>query len=664
MLRSLQRSLFLSIRIWKYSDDGVCCPIHQHRTFAPDLKNTFMIFTYRNVPSWLIMTIDLMVVAFSIILSYLVRFNFMIPQQEIAPLPQIAAWILIVKWISFRLASTHTGLLRYSSTHDSGIIFAANLAAGVVFLITNGISWYFFDYFFIPSSIIVIEFFITTLVMILFRLVSKMAWIQMQGTSREKQSVVIFGAGEAGILAKNALERDTSAKSDIIAFLDDNPGKIDKKLEGINIVGTKDLEGLLASRSVDVLIIAVQNISATRKQTIIDLCLNYNTRVLTVPPVIQWINGELSFRQMKQIKIEDLLERDEIRLDENQVRRDLLDATVFITGAAGSIGSEIARQILHYPIARLVLIDNAETPLHHLELECDTLKGVPEFHIVLADIRHEGRMRRLFEQWHPTIIYHAAAYKHVPMMEHYPAESIAVNVAGTKILADLASEYKCRKFIMISSDKAVNPTNVMGASKRIAEIYTQSLDDPSGTRFITTRFGNVLGSNGSVIPLFKKQIEKGGPITVTHPDITRYFMTIPEACRLVLEAGSLGSGGEIFVFDMGNSVKIADLARKMAKLYGLEMGKDIQMVFTGLRPGEKLYEELLNNEENTLPTHNPKILIGKVRSYDRAHVAKSIDELIRLGISGDEMRIVSAMKLIVPEFISRNSRFEALDEVG
>jgi len=586
----------------------------------------------------------------------------MVPQQEIDPMPQIALWMLIVKWISFRIAGTHTGLLRYSSTHDSGIIFTANLAAGIVFLITNGISWYFFDHFFIPSSIIVIEFFVTTLAMIVFRLVSKLAWIQMQETSIEKQSVIIFGAGEAGILAKNALERDSSAKSDIIAFLDDNPAKIGKKLEGISIIGTKDLGGLLASRQVDLLIIAVQHISASKKQSIIDLCLNYNTRVLTVPPVIQWINGELSFRQMKQIKIEDLLERDEIKLDENQIRRDLLDATVFITGAAGSIGSEIARQVLKYPVARLVLIDNAETPLHHLELECDNIKGIPEFHVVLADIRHKERMDQLFSHWRPTIVYHAAAYKHVPMMEHYPAESVSVNVAGTKILADLASEYKCRKFIMISSDKAVNPTNVMGASKRIAEIYTQTLDDPAGTRFITTRFGNVLGSNGSVIPLFKKQIEKGGPITVTHPDITRYFMTIPEACRLVLEAGSIGEGGEIFVFDMGESVKIADLARKMARLYGLEMGKDIQMVFTGLRPGEKLYEELLNNDENTLPTHNPKILIGKVRVYDRIQVAESIEELIMLGLSGDEMKIVSAMKRIVPEFISRNSRFEALDE--
>lgn len=621
-----------------------------------------MTFTYRNVPSWLIMSIDLVFVLFSILLSYLVRFNFDIPGQEIDPLPQIAGWMLVVKWLSFWVARTHSGLLRYTSTHDAGRIFVANLAAGALFGVTNIISWYARDYFFIPSSIIIIEFFITTLAMIIFRLVSKIAWMQMQGSRKEKQTVVIFGAGEAGIIAKNALERDVSAKSDIVAFLDDHPGKIGKKLEGINIIDSHNLEALLQNNGIDVLILAVQNITASRKQEIIDLCLNHDTRVLTVPPVNQWINGELSFRQLKQIRIEDLLERDEIGLDDSPIRRDLINATVLITGAAGSIGSEIARQILRYPVAAVVLVDNAETPLHRLALECDILKGVPAYHIVLADIRNEQRMQQLFEQWRPTHVYHAAAYKHVPMMESFPAEAISVNVAGTQIIANLACAYGCRKFIMISSDKAVNPTNVMGASKRIAEIYTQSLAGTRDTQFITTRFGNVLGSNGSVIPIFKKQIEEGGPITVTHPDITRYFMTIPEACRLVLEAGSMGSGGEIFVFDMGKSVKIADLARKMVKLYGLEMGKDIQMVFTGLRPGEKLYEELLTNEENTLPTHNPKILIGKVRTYDPAEVHNLIGDLIRLASSGsNEMDVVLAMKKIVPEFISRNSRFEAID---
>lgn len=621
-----------------------------------------MNFTYRNVPSWLIMVTDLMVTALSLVLSYLVRFNFDIPPVELDPLPQIAALMLGLKWLAFFLARTHTGLLRYTSTHDAGRIFTANLAALVAFFITNTVSWLWLSYYLIPTSIIVIEFFITTLVMILFRLVSKVAYMQLQGNRSEKQTVVIFGAGEAGIIAKNALQRDVTARSEIVAFVDDDQGKIGKKLEGIDIFGTESLDRLLASRQVDMLIMAVQRISAEKKQLVIDTCLNHNTRVLAVPPVNQWINGELSFRQMKRVKIEDLLERDEIRIDEQHIRRDLLDSTVLITGAAGSIGSEIARQILKFPLARVILLDNAETPLHHLELECAVMKGIPEYHLVLADIRNATTMRQLFERWRPTVVYHAAAYKHVPMMERFPAEAVAVNVAGTKIVADLAVEFGSRKFIMISSDKAVNPTNVMGASKRLAEIYTQSLGESNNTRFITTRFGNVLGSNGSVIPLFRKQIEEGGPITVTHPDITRYFMTIPEACRLVLEAGSFGKGGEIFVFDMGESVKIADLARKMVKLYGLEMGRDIQMVFTGLRPGEKLYEELLNKAEDTLPTHHPKILIGKVRRYVASEIDRQIQAILQLASAGDEMALVSAMKNMIPEFRSQNSRFEALDD--
>lgn len=621
-----------------------------------------MNLTYRNVPSWLIMLTDLMVTALSLVLSYLVRFNFDIPQVELDPLPQIFALMLLVKWGAFAVARTHSGLLRYTSTHDAGRIVSANIAALVAFFLTNLVSWYGFSYFLIPTSIIIIEFFITTLFMILFRLVSKVAYMQMQQGRSEKQTVVVFGAGEAGIIAKNALQRDVSIRSEIAAFFDDDPGKVGKKLEGINILGTNALDRFFETHPVDLMIMAVQRINAEKKQRVIDVCLNRNIRVLAVPPVNQWINGELSFRQLKRVKIEDLLERDEIKIDEHHIRRDLLDATVLITGAAGSIGSEIARQVLRYPVARVVMLDNAETPLHRLELECEALKGIPPFQVVVADVRDSARMQRVFEQYRPTLVYHAAAYKHVPMMERFPSEAVAVNVAGTRVVADLAVDYGCRKFIMISSDKAVNPTNVMGATKRLAEIYTQSLNPATSTSFITTRFGNVLGSNGSVIPLFRKQIEEGGPITVTHPDITRYFMTIPEACRLVLEAGSFGKGGEIFVFDMGESVKIADLARKMVKLYGLEMGRDIQMVFTGLRPGEKLYEELLNMAENTLPTHHPKIMIGRVREYPCDEVKSQISNIVNLAATTNEMTLVKAIKQMIPEFISQNSRFEALDD--
>jgi FlaA1/EpsC-like NDP-sugar epimerase len=621
-----------------------------------------MFFTRQITPRWMIFMIDMFVVVCSVLLAYLLRFNFSIPKSELKPLPQILAYMVFIRACSFIIARSYAGIIRYTSTSDALRVFLTVLSGSVIFAITDLITFFLINrHFFIPFSIIIIDFLITCMVMVTFRMVVKIAFLELKRPERIHVNVIIYGAGEAGITAKRVLDRDASTKYKLIAFLDDDPGKVGKKLEGIDIVSPDKLNDLLETYTVGQVILAVQRYDTQRKQELVDLCLEHEVKVLTVPPMMEWINGELSFNQIKNIRIDDLLEREEIHLDDRQIRAELTGKTIIITGAAGSIGSELARQIMKFHPLNLLLIDQAETSMHQLELEFteNYRDRYPRF--LLADIRNASRMENIFRESKPDIIYHAAAYKHVPVMESNPSEAILNNVNGTRILADLAIKYRSKKFIMISTDKAVNPTSVMGASKRIAEIYTQSLNRDGEPRFITTRFGNVLGSNGSVIPLFRSQIEKGGPVTVTHPEITRYFMTIPEACALVLEAGTMGKGGEIFIFDMGKSVRIIDLAKRMISLSGLTLGKDIQVRFTGLRPGEKLYEELLNSKENAIPTHHPRILIAKVREYNAGEVAHQIEELIRLAGSGHEKEVVRKMKAIVPEFKSQNSIFEELD---
>lgn len=616
----------------------------------------------RNMPRWIIFFIDMGICLFSLILAYLVRFNFSIPKVEIDAFPLVFGMVLGVRAISFYISKTYQGIVKYTSSKDAQRIFIVITIGSLVFVGINCVFYYLINHTFpIPFSIIIIEYMATAFLMISLRVMFKALYLELTNPNKEKRSVIIFGAGESGIITKRTLDRDAGTKYKVLGFIDDDVKKQGKKLEGSTIYNIDKLDNLLLENDVSNLIISVQNLSPTKKQQIVDICLNHDTKVLNVPPVSNWINGELSFRQIKKVQIEELLEREPIKLDKENIQKQLSGKTILVSGAAGSIGSEIVRQVIRFGPKKIILLDQAESPLYDMEMELFDKYKQQSYEIVMGDIRNKERMENVFKTFQPEIVFHSAAYKHVPMMENNPSESISTNVLGTKILADLSVQYKAEKFVMISTDKAVNPSNVMGASKRIAEIYAQSLSKNSTTKFITTRFGNVLGSSGSVIPRFRQQIENGGPVTITDPNITRFFMTIPEACQLVLEAGAMGTGGEIFIFDMGDSVKIVDLAKKMIKLSGLILDKDIRITYTGLRPGEKLYEELLADKENTIPTHHKQILIAKVKEYDFATISTSIADLIDLFDKQNNQSIVKKMKELVPEFKSNNSVYEKLD---
>lgn len=625
----------------------------------------FKLFWDYNLPRWSILIIDLIICAFALGLAFLVRFYFDaddMSYEDRKNLPLDFLVVLSIRLISFFISKTYKGVVRYTSSRDAMRIFAIVIGGSVFVFLLDLVSRYFIlGYYFIPTSVIVIDALMTLFLMISSRLAVKAIYFESKNPGKEKMNVIIYGAGEAGIITKRTLDRDAAIKYKVVGFIDDDKEKLGRSLEGIFIYPPDKLTDLIKENEVEFVIISIQNLSPQKKNEIADICLAHNVRVLNVPPVSKWINGELSFNQIRSINIEDLLERDPIKLDNEIISAQLKNRIILITGAAGSIGSELARQCSRFEPKKIYLLDQAESPLHDLELEFfDKYKNV-QFEVVIADVRNNERMSNVFATFKPQIVFHAAAYKHVPMMENNPSESILTNVLGTKNMADLSTEHKVERFVFVSTDKAVNPTNVMGASKRIAEIYIQSLGKTSSTKFITTRFGNVLGSNGSVIPRFKKQIETGGPITITHPDITRYFMTIPEASQLVLEAAGMGQGGEIFLFNMGKSIKIVDLARKMIMLSGLKESKDINITYTGLRPGEKLFEELLADAENTLPTHHSQILIGKVREYEYEEVKKIIEELISSFNTQNNEVIVQRMKDLVPEYKSNNSIFQKLD---
>lgn len=619
------------------------------------------ILSENSTPRWIIFVFDIFLSTFAISFAYLLRFNFQIPDGVGEKMLYGLLLVVGVRSLSFITSKLYAGIIRHTTLHDAERILVV-LSIGSLFLvIVNLLSSNILGEFLIPFAVLIIELFLISLMFMVSRVLAKGIFWRLIADKAATKYVLIYGSGNHSMALKQIYQQAYDPNSEIVGFLSDHPRQIGKKLDGVQIYSSDKFEELVLQHKVSTFLIADSSIDQEIKRNLVEKALNHKVQAFTVPKVSDWINGRLNTQQIRKVKIEDLLERKPIRLDERNIASNIEGKTIMVTGAAGSIGSEITRQLSKYKPGLIVLIDQAETPLYDIELELIEDFNCKNIKVIIGDIAQAKRIERAFEVYSPDYVYHAAAYKHVPMMENHPSEAVINNVLGTKIVADLAHKYNCRKFVMVSTDKAVNPTNVMGASKRIAEIYIQSLNSVSKTNFITTRFGNVLGSNGSVIPRFRKQIENGGPITITHPDITRYFMTIPEACQLVLEAGAMGNGGEILLFDMGEMVKIDDLARKMVKLAGLEPGKDIRFHYTGLRPGEKLYEELLNTKENTLPTHNPRIMIAKVRQYAYNEVFNQMKTLIESAKQEHPMEIVAGMKEIVPEYISNNSQFQQLD---
>ncbi len=614
-------------------------------------------------PRWIIILIDLIVSIFSLGLAYFIRFDlntnlYAMKNEWLEHWPEFITY-LCIKGLIFYIFGIHKGLVRYTSTQDSQRILKANLSATLIFILISAIranAWnttYLF-----PSSIILMEFIISLMFLIGSRFVIKLWYIETEKSLETGERVLIFGAGAMGLIAKRTIENDNRIQQKIIGFIDNNQALVGNRIDGIKVFDAAQLEQLLHTLTIEKVIVAIRKPNPELLRSLVDICLLHQVKIQRVQDPNTWVNGELTPKKIGKIDISELLGRAHIELNQGRLSQDLEGKTVIITGAAGSIGSGIARELTKYNVKNLILLDQAESPLYDLQQELKINNLDFHIHFRIGDIRNKQTLNKVFDEFNPQIVFHAAAYKHVPLMEENPYEAISTNIIGTKNLTECAIQYTVEKFIFISTDKAVNPTNIMGASKRIAEMIVQEKNNNGNTKFITTRFGNVLGSNGSVIPLFQKQIAQGGPVTLTDERITRFFMTIPEACQLVLEAFSMGNGGEIYVFDMGESVRIIDLARKMILLHGLEPGKDIEIKITGLRPGEKLYEELLADTETTLPTHHPKILIAKTRQItdEFEHLMAELIEKQSI-----PMLSVSVMKRIVPEFKSNNSLFQQLD---
>ncbi len=626
-----------------------------------------------DIPRSIIFSIDLLIVFFTYLVTYFFLSNFyggfegdMIYQKLI---------IVIISYIiSFLIIKPYRSLIRQTSIRDIERVFLSCLLASILIcipsiLIRNSVVLTTFDtklYLRQSYSFVMMHMLLTAFLLTCSRVFYSQFYRSYIIDVGKQKRVLIYGAGDSGLITLNVLRTETKTRSQVIGFIDDNPKKVGQRIAGYNILSVEDVDvTFVVKYRIDDIIISIQNIANDRLNEIVEQFIDLPVTLKIIPPASDWLDGEYSNKQIKELRIEDLLGRKSINLQNEIVAADLNNKVVLVTGAAGSIGSEIARQIALFNFKKLILLDHAESALYDVQ-QTMVSKKKDDIVYIVGNIRESLKMRRIFEEFKPDYVYHAAAYKHVPLMEDYPQEAIHTNIKGTKAMADLSVEFNVTKFVMVSTDKAVNPTNVMGATKRAAEIYVSSLKGKGNTSFIVTRFGNVLGSNGSVIPIFKRQLEKGGPLTVTHPDITRFFMTIPEACQLVLEASVMGKAGDIFVFDMGKSVKIIDLAKRMIKLSGLEYPTDIDIKITGLRPGEKIFEELLANNENTVKTHHEKIMIAKIREQDLIKAQDDINGLCFYVLNNettlDPMYMVGQLKLIVPEFKSQNSVFSVLDK--
>lgn len=621
-----------------------------------------IMFHKHSLPRWMVFLFDAGAVLVTFLFSYLLRFNFepvsinfgLVLKQSLLVLGIFCGYELIFR--------SFTGLIRHTTIKDIFNVLLATSASLITLVFLNQLGrrfgWY--NTMNIPLTILLIHFVSISVALVLMRILIKMFYELVSTNPVKRKNVIIFGAGSMGVLVKDVILSDHSSDYNIIAFLDNDKKIQRKKLSGIPVFSPKKLKkDFLEKNEIKTMIFAIVNIPPHEKSDIYKFAVDIGLEVLEVPAVHKWLNGQFQLNQLKKINVQDLLTREPIQLNMKIIAHGLSGKTILVTGAAGSIGSEIVRQLTRFETGRIILVDNAETPMFHLENELQDHFAHAPVKTILADVTDQVKMDRVFKECKPEIVFHAAAYKHVPLMEENPHEAIRVNVGSTAVLTKLSVKHRIQKFVMVSSDKAVNPTNVMGASKRICEMIlrSRSLTPGNRTRFVITRFGNVLGSNGSVIPLFRKQIEEGGPVTVTHPEITRYFMTIPEACQLVLEAGFMGMGGEIFVFDMGEPVKIVDLARRMIRLSGYVPDKDIGIEFSGLRPGEKLYEEVLADREKTLPTYNPKVKVAKVAWINHRNILTIVHKLLYTYQLMSDYELVKKIMEIVPEYEPTNKKY-------